>query len=1344
MPRIPSHLVTTLASVAALGVAGAVPAAEPDGDRAGLLLEYHFDGDLLDSSGAGQHGKLNGSATFVPGRTGNCLALSGDGAFVESNTNLPTLKDTFTVEGWVKPAATQRPYADVFGNHHNDFAGFALQQDGSRTNGYYFTFGTGAAWAYSRTVELAAGIWQHVAAVKTPGRLRLYINGMLVDSRAVEGAMATSPTPFMVGLGIAAQARWFAGEVDEVRVWDRARRFRPLLSGAEQLDLFLKAGAIEATPSARWGLYPCRAGQHVTFAIDPERVPSAVERVALTFDCRDDRGAPVAFPARLDLRRDAEFRASLELPAAPGYRRLSWQPSFTALGEAHSLASGALSFLVLDPEAGTPATVAAPVSVLEPPVPADGWVPPAVLSLDGNDWRLATDPENRGREGRWWRQPTPEARSTRVPWIIQDAFPGYHGVAWYWREFTAPANPHPSGRSLLRFWAVDYTAEVWLNDRPVGSHEGGETPFVVDVTEALLPNAPNRLAVRVLNPTHTPIDGMTLNQTPRRAKVIPYSAGASYNHGGIVDSVELLSVPTTMIEDLYLRPDLETGRVRVEVSLRRSASGPGRVRLDLALAPAAGGETLQALSLEPELPAGTSVVSADLTVAAPRRWELDDPYLYRVTARVSEAGSRSCDERSERCGFRDFRFRDGHFRLNGRRLYLRSTHTVNATPVGQQVPHDPDLFRRDLFYLKVMGFNCIRFIWGGATRAQLDLCDELGLMVYAESAASNPLADTPQLPARFDRSVAEMIRRDRNHPSIVLWGLLNEAPDGPAFRHATGMLPLVRSLDPARLVVLNSGRWDGCLDTGSFCNPGAPGWDGYLGAEAPDGGRSRMTSPGGYCLRMGDAHAYPRVPHTADTLRFLRTLGQDTGPVFLSEYGIGSAVDLWRVTRQFEQLGKADAEDAQFYRERLGRFLDDWERWHLAEAFASPADFFAESLRKMAGQRTLGLNAIRANPAITGHSLTGMMDHVNCGEGLFTLFRELKPGTVDALFEALAPLRLCLFAEPATVVRGGTVRLEAVLANEDALPAGDYPVRLQVLGPGMERLLDRTVTVTVPAGDGGREAPFALPFFAEDLVADAPGGRCRFLATMERGGAPTGGGAVFHLDDPATMPPVAAEVFLWGEDADLGRWLGTHGVRYRPFDAAGMPASRQAVLVGNAPPAGGQEAWRGLAERMARGDTVVFLSPGVFREGDNPTARVPLALEGGLVGIYGWLYLKDEWAKRHPIFDGLQAGGLMDYTLYREIIPDLVFTGLGPPAEAVAGAIKASQDYASGLMLSVHTLGAGRLILNTLLIRENLDRHPVAERLLRNLLRYAAQDAGKPLADLTPEAEAALKALGYR
>ena len=153
---------------------------------------------------------------------------------------------------------------------------------------------------------------------------------------------------------------------------------------------------------------------------------------------------------------------------------------------------------------------------------------------------------------------------------------------------------------------------------------------------------------------------------------------------------------------------------------------------------------------------------------------------------------------------------------------------------------------------------------------------------------------------------------------------------------------------------------------------------------------------------------------------------------------------------------------------------------------------------------------------------------------------------------------------------------------------------------------------------------------------------------------------------------------------------------------------------------------------MARGSTVVFLSPAVFKKGDKPTGWVPLANKGSLVALPSWLYHKDEWAKRHPVFAGLPSGGLMDYTFYREIIPDVAWVGLDAPAEAVAGATNTSQDYSAGLTLAEYRFGAGGFILNTLLIRENLSTHPVAERLLRNLLQYAGRDHQKALAALPP------------
>lgn len=1156
------------------------------------------------------------------------------------------------------------------------------------------------------------------------------------------------------------------------------------------------------------------------------------------------------------------------------------------------------------------------VSLVVPLVVWAAEVPVAskVVSLDG-PWLLAIDPSNHGRQEAWYRSPRPEAKATRVPGIIQEAFPGYHGVTWYWREFQAPAGP-PQGRYVLRFWAVDYLAEVWLNGVRVGGHEGGETPFVLDVTDALRRDQKNLLAVRVLNPTNEPIDGITLAQTAHRCKVLPFGAGAIFDTGGIVDSVELLGVPAVHVEDLWVAvpSPAKAGKIHIRADVRNAGKQTAKGTVQFTVSPAASGETLLATQLQRDFPAGDTVVETDLVLENPHLWDLADPYLYRASARVETSGSNCLDERSTRIGFRDFSFSDGYFRLNGRRIYLRSSHTCNHFPIGIQLPQDPDLLRRDLLNMKVMGFNAIRFIWGGATRAQLDLCDEIGLMVYEESFASNAIADSPKMTERFDSNVAELIRRDRNHPSIVMWGLLNESPGGPEFRHALTMLPMVRSLDATRVVMLNSGRYDNQANVGIGGVAGIHTWpksyptepwvainatnqtiralgitwppgqmalhpgpknefsvvrwtaptgaevqvsarffgiaerattdvhvlvngrslfdaalnlqgagnearfarrlrvaagdaidavvgsgNGHYGADstalsisiqASDGKTydatndfSTKANPNGVWRYgqmapgaapdattftpyresglgttipgsisnpgmtewqdiLSDRHVYPRVPHSAETIQSLRGLSDRDQPIFLSEYGIGSAVDLWRAVRHFEQRGAERLEDAQFFADKLNRFVAEWRQWHLDEVFPRPEDFFMASLRKMASQRTLGLNAIRANPNIVGHSLTGAIDHVMCGEGLTTLFRELKPGTIDAMFDAWAPLRWCLFAEPVHIVRGSRIHLEAVLANEDDLRPGEYPARLQVVGPDQRVVLDRTVPVKI-AKPGKGEPPFAQLSFREDLRIDGPAGKYRFLATFDRGAAAAGGSAEFYVTDPAQMPAPDTDVVLWSDDPMLARWLAEHGIRTRPLTSA-APTAREVILVSQAPPSpGGAAAFKELAGRIARGATAVFLCPEVFANGDKPVAWLPLAKKGTLAPIWGWLYLKDEWCKRHPVFEGMPCGELMDYNYYREIIPDLVFVGQDPPVEAVAGAIKASQDYSSGLMLSVYQLGEGRFVLNTLRIRENLATHPAAERLLRNLLRYAARNAKKPLAALPANFDEQLKQMGY-
>lgn len=954
----------------------------------------------------------------------------------------------------------------------------------------------------------------------------------------------------------------------------------------------------------------------------------------------------------------------------------------------------------------------------------------AVIALDGPDWLIATDAKNVGQQEEWFRGPRPDAKKARVPFIIQDSFPSYHGLAWYWREFDAPANDRAEGRYLLRFWAVHYKCDVWLNDAPLGSHEGGEDPFVFDVTGVIKPGQANRLAVRVLNPTNEPIDGIKLGDYPNRGRAVPYQAGGGWNIGGIVDSVELLVTPAVRVEDVYVQPDWKTGVIRIQTTCRNATDRAITASLEHLAAPAGNSETVASVGVERELPPGETVVESELKVPSHRLWELNNPILYRVTARVETKTPAGLDEHSVRCGFRDFRFENGAFRLNGKRVFLRGAHTGNASPIGlEMVTPDPDYFRRDLLNAKTLRLNIVRFFEGMPQRWQLDLCDEIGLMVFEESYA----AGAPDQPARVDHSNITMIKRDRNHPSVVIWSLLNETENTVQFRHAVEFLPRLREFDATRVVLLNSGRFDFDANLGSLSNPGSSVWE----------------------KLMGDSHIYPRVPMTAEAIRGIRShagngmsskgfvrMFHEELPTVFSEGGIGSAFDYARMTRFYEQLGATYADDAAFVRKWLDQHLVAYEYLGMKEVFPRPSDFFRASLTRMADERRRFINAVRANPKVIGHLITGLCDQGMTGEGMWTAFREFKPGTADMLFDTLAPLRWCNFVEPVNVYRGTPVRLEAVLANEDVLRPGKYPVRLLVVRPDGQPAFDRRIEVTIPEWSVGAELPMAMPVFDETVAIDGPAGKYRFLVEFEQGGAATGGETEFYVADPAESPAVDTDVVVWGEDPSVTDWLTKNGIKHRAFEPKTL-VSRETILALNPPKENTAGAFAELANHMARGSTAIFLSPGTLARDKATTGWIPLVKKGVYGDMTGWLYHRDEWCKAHPVFDGLPSRCLMDYTFYRELIPDFVFYCEETPHEVIAAATQASIWYGAGVFVGAYRFNEGRFLINALQVRDNLDKHPAADRLLRNMLRWASADAAKPLAPLPADFDTQLKSLGY-
>ena len=691
-----------------------------------------------------------------------------------------------------------------------------------------------------------------------------------------------------------------------------------------------------------------------------------------------------------------------------------------------------------------------------------------------------------------------------------------------------------------------------------------------------------------------------------------------------------------------------------------------------------------------------------------RRWDVDDPYLYRAELRLTTDFGESAV--CENFGFRDFRVENGWFYLNGRKLFIRSAHSGNAFPGGQMLPAVPSMTRQDMIYAKACGFNMLRSIAGLFRKEQLDLCDEIGLLVYEECLASwclgdgwidrCPVGDGAAMLRRWDRCTEAMIRRDRNHPSVAIWGLLNETADNTVFDRAVRFLPRARALDPTRLILLNSGRFDNRQEIGSVANPGSDRWEALWGLDGEDG----ILTADGCASRSGagDFHSYPETPTDEKHTEMLRTLGGGAKPVFLSEFGTGAAFDVIDEWRRFQQAGmREDLEDAAWVRAQSEALRRDWERFGLACVWPGPEMMLRESQRLNADARLRDFNVIRSNPRFCGFSLTGLLDHGMCGEGLWTYWRRFKPGMFDAVSDGWSPLRFCLFVKP-HFYAGEAAVFEAVLANDGVLRPGTYTADFAVTGSrGTEEAFSRTFTVEDDA--------FAVPIFKEKKALRLPTGRYRFTAFLRDGGAPAGNAVDFWVTDPAEAEPETKTLRAVGLSETAKVFLRSGGVQIE----AAVP-ERGTLLVGKEIT---EETFDGILAAAEKGVKAVFLNARLFSERPALLQKTGIAEDLVLRSYHDWLYHKECVMTPGTVFDAFGTG-LVDFPRFGQTFPHLALETQKTPDRVICPAFYTGFSEIEGAYGAAHVLcgfrrGAGELIFNCFALEEHLADEPAAGVLLK-------------------------------
>ncbi len=397
-------------------------------------------------------------------------------------------------------------------------------------------------------------------------------------------------------------------------------------------------------------------------------------------------------------------------------------------------------------------------------------------SLDG-DWNFCVDLLDTGLRQKWFAM-TPEAPEDRIePWDY-DPYMGetvpvpscwqmqkekwyfFEGSAWYTRPLEH--NPMPGRRQVLRIGAAQYDCKVFLNGAFLGNHYGGSTPFCVELTEALRPGQ-NWLMLCVNNTR-------TLDRVPMRNT-------DWFNYGGVYREVTLFDLPEVVIRDLFVR--LEGGAIRISAEVDGDCT---TARF-----------SIPELGIEADLPLQDG--KGEITLAAsPALWSPDTPKLYDV---ILTAGA---DQVQDRVGFRAITREGTEILLNGAPIFLRgiSVHEDDAT-LGK-VSSEADI-RRRFAHAKELGCNFLRLAHYPHHERAAEIADEMGLMLWEEVPVYWAIDfANPATRRDAENQLRELIRRDRNRASVIIWSVGNENPDTDArLDFMRGLAEIAKAEDPTRL-----------------------------------------------------------------------------------------------------------------------------------------------------------------------------------------------------------------------------------------------------------------------------------------------------------------------------------------------------------------------------------------------------------------------------------------------------------------------------------------------------------------------------------------------------------------
>jgi beta-glucuronidase len=435
-----------------------------------------------------------------------------------------------------------------------------------------------------------------------------------------------------------------------------------------------------------------------------------------------------------------------------------------------------------------------------------------LLDLSGI-WDFQIDPDEVG-EAKGWFNGLADPRPMAVPssWNeIYDDIRDYLGVAWYTRQSYVPV-AWQGHCVMLRVGSANYAAKVWINGVLVGTHEGGHLPFEFDVTDSIAWGSANTITIQVenhLSSTRVPagnvpsaIGGFMRNFPATTFDFFPYC--------GLHRAVLLYSVPQQHITDVTVTTAIDDADGIVTVDVVSSGASAGQIRIQ-------GEHGDQSTDLVFQ----NGRAQATIVISNARLWSTVDPYLYRLTVTAGEDKDIQ-DRYALDIGIRTIAVEGSTILLNGEPIFLKGFGKHEDFAICGRANFDP-LIVKDYALLKWIGANSYRTAHYPYSEEQMMMADREGILIIDE---------IPNVSLQFEggeeavaerlrvckQQMAELIARDKNHPSVIMWSIANEPMPPDMMKQFMGggvdpidpattaffqeLYDLCREQDPTRLVTL--------------------------------------------------------------------------------------------------------------------------------------------------------------------------------------------------------------------------------------------------------------------------------------------------------------------------------------------------------------------------------------------------------------------------------------------------------------------------------------------------------------------------------------------------------------